>query len=167
MSLLEQDGHSGARMSWSFPSSWEEPGSAAKSPHGPCPADPAGDGEQPFLAPPCLWEGFCHRSDGKETRDSCRMESLIFNEGITQISQSYWPWNKLLFLAFFMSCWSILVCEKAISKAAIVKSFNPLNSYLTFFCPSLKVLALWWLQKFTLPLWSKEMKFMSEHITPS
>lgn len=151
-SLLEQDGCSGPRMSWSFSSSWEEPVSAAKSTQGPCPAHPGGV-EQPFLDPPCQREGFCHRKASatrQETRSSCRMESLIFNEGITQISKSYRPWNKLLFLAFFMSCWSILVCEKTIPKAAIVKSFNPLNSYLPFCCPSLKLLTLVMAQKFTL-----------------
>lgn len=94
LSWMEQDGFSAPRMSWSFSSSWEEPVNAVKSPLWPCPAEPAGDGEQPFPAPPCQWEDFCHRLDG------CRMETLIFNEGITQISKSYRPWNKLLFLAF-------------------------------------------------------------------
>lgn len=142
MSLLEQNGYSGPRMSWSFSSSWEEPVNAAKSTPWPCPADPAGDVDQPFLAPPYQWEDFCQRLDGKEARYSCRMESLIFNEGITQISKSYRVWNRLLFLAFFMSCRNILVGEKTVPKAAIAKSFNPLNSYLAFFCPSLKLLTL-------------------------
>lgn len=98
--------------------------------------------EQPFLAPPCQWEDFCQRLDGKETSYSCRMESLTFNEGITQTSKSYRPWKRVPFLSFFMSRWSILVCEKIVPKAAIAKSFNPLKSYLTFFCPSLKLLTL-------------------------
>lgn len=166
MSLLEQDGRSGPRMSWSFPSSWEEPVSAAK----PTRTLPSSPSWGCAAAPPCSslqWEGFCHRSDGKETRDSSRMESLILNEGITQISKSYRPWNKLLFLAFFLSCWSILVCEKAIPKAAIVKSFNPFNSYLPFFCPNLKLLTLVMAAALrNLHSLYDQCRWKSEHITP-
>lgn len=142
VTILEQAGYSGPRISWSYSCSWEEPVNAAESTQRPCPANPTGDVQQPFLAPPCHWEDFCPGLGGKDTRHSCRMERLIFSEGITQISKSYRPWNKLLFLAFFMSCWSILACEKRIPKAAVVKFLNPLNYYLTFFCPSPKLLTL-------------------------
>lgn len=155
ISLLEQDGFSAPRMSWSFSSSWEEPVKAVKSSLWPCPAEPGGDGEQPFPAPPCQWEDFCHRLDG------CRMETLIFKEGMTQISKSYRPWNKLLFLAFeaFWYGKTQFHCKIFQSTKLLPKFLLP-QSAVSHTCDGHSS------QIFKLPLWSMEMKVMSEHIIP-
>lgn len=128
---------------------------AAMSPLWPCPAEPGGDGEQPFPAPPCQWEDFCHRLDG------CRMETLIFKEGMTQISKSYRPWNKLLFLAFeaFWYGKTQFHCKIFQSTKLLPKFLLP-QSAVSHTCDGHSS------QTFKLPLWTMEMKVMSEHIIP-